>query len=110
MTNPNRFALSVLLCSAFAAVVVAQTPPPAQQPPTRPEPPAWAANLAVEEKATARFDADKSGWLNLAERRTARETLAREAAARPPLGMPAQPTTGIEPTKPGPRVSVSDAR
>lgn len=54
-----------------------------------------------------RFDGDKSGWLNAAERRTARETLAKEAAARPPLGLPS-PRAGGEPTRPGPRVSPAD--
>ena len=42
----------------------------------------------VEEKVTARFDADRSGWLNAVERKAARETLAREAAARGPSGLP----------------------
>jgi len=65
--------------------------------------------MAVEEKATARFDADKSGWLNAVERKTARETLAREAAARGPSGRPA-PRAGGEPTRPGPRVSPASVR
>ena len=65
--------------------------------------------MHVEEKATARFDADRNGWLNAVERKAAREALAREAAARGPSGMP-QPRPGGEPTKPGPRMSPADVR
>ena len=122
MQTLRRLIVPVLVCSAFVGGLVAQsgppTAPPAQgQPPAppnqqlpRPTPPAWAANLGAEEKANVRFDADKNGWLNLAERKTAKETLAREAAARPPLGIPMPPAANLEPTKPGPRVSKSEVR
>ena len=65
--------------------------------------------MAVEEKVTARFDLDKSGWLNKDERRSAREALAREAAERGPSGRP-DPRPGDEPTKPGPRLSPANVR
>jgi hypothetical protein len=65
--------------------------------------------MAVEEKATKRFDKDGNGWLNLEERKTARETLKKEAAARPPSGLPA-PRGGGEPTRPGPRMAPSDVK
>ncbi len=129
MNLRRLLALSALFSSTVAITLVAQsqsqpqtqsaTPPaqagpPAQQPPAGPPappaPPAWAANLHTEEKATGRFDTDRNGWLNLAERKTARETLTREKAERPPTGMPAPPTTNMEPTKPGPRVSPADVR
>jgi hypothetical protein len=113
MNSPRLVAVSLLLCSAFAGALVAQSGPPTAPPlqaPARPAPPAWAASIGAEEKATARFDRDGNGWLNAAERKVARETLTREAAARPPLGLPVPPTAGIEPTKPGPRMSPADAR
>jgi len=113
--NPRFVTLSLLFCSAFAGALFAQSGPPAAppaqgapQPPAAP--PAWAAQIAVEEKAHARFDADRNGWLNAAERKAARETLTREAAARPPLGLPVPRTDGVEPTKPGPRMTPADAR
>ncbi len=65
--------------------------------------------MAVEEKATTRFDTDGNGWLNAGERKTAREALAREAAARGPSGRPVPPAGG-EPTRPGPRVSPANVR
>ena len=120
MTHQRTVVVQVLLCSMLIGVVAAQSAPPTAPPqgppagqpppPARPSPPAWASNIGVEEKANARFDADKNGWLNLAERTLARETLAREAAARPPLGLPVPSTTGMEPTKPGPKMSPADAR
>lgn len=120
MTIPRHVAVPLLLCTAFAGSFAAQSGPPTAPPPQGaaqgqapagpPAPPVWAANIGVEEKANARFDADKNGWLNLSERKTARETLAREAAARPPRELPPVPTTNIEPTKPGPRMSPADVR
>ncbi|MEO7190112.1 MAG: CotH kinase family protein [Vicinamibacterales bacterium] len=89
-----------------AAPAAPQTPPP---PPGRGAAPAWAAQTAVEIKATARFDKDRNGWLNVEERKTARQTLAQEAAARGPSGLPA-PRAGGEPTRPGPRMSPADVR
>jgi hypothetical protein len=65
--------------------------------------PPWAAGLSNIEEAQDRFDANKDGWLNAAERKTARETLAKEAAERPPSGRPG-PSPGGEPTGPGPKV------
>ncbi len=96
--------LSALLLG-FAAASSAQ-PQPAQPPKVAP---AWAAGMAIEEKATQRFDQDGNGWLNAAERKTARETLAKEAAARPPSGRPV-PRAGSEPTKAGPRMSPADVK
>jgi hypothetical protein len=109
---PGIFALT----AAVAAIAQSAPPPsqaaaPAQQPPAGPPaPPPWAAQIAVEQKVNARFDADNNGWLSLAERKSARETLAREAAERPPLGLPVPPTTGIEPTKPGARMTPAGVR
>jgi hypothetical protein len=65
--------------------------------------------MAVEQKATTRFDRDKNGWLNAEERKVARATLAAEAAARPPDGRPPV-RTGGEPTGPGPRISPESVR
>lgn len=79
----------------------AQTPAPPR------EVPSWINEIAVEEKAKKRFDADANGWLNAAERQTARKTLREEAAQRPPSSRP-KPRPGGEPTGPGPRVSPAD--
>lgn len=114
---PRSFFLAALAALAAFSIEAApqtQAPPPqqspaAQQPPARPTAPAWASQLAAEEKANARFDKDGSGWLNLAERKVARETLAREAAERPPIEFPAFRPGDVE-AKPGPRMSPSDVR
>ena len=104
-----------LVCTVgLAATLVAQSPaPPAAQTPSgapaRPVAPAWAATMHVEERVTDRFDRDDNGWLNLEERKAAREALAREAAARGPSGRPV-PTAGGEPTRPGPKMSPATAR
>ncbi len=77
--------------------------------PRRREAPPWAATLSFEEKAQKRFDTDGNGWLDAEERKTARRTLAEEAAARPPSGRPT-PRKGAEPTKSGPGVAVADVK
>lgn len=122
MTIRRFVAVPACLLSAAVTLFAGQAAPPTTAPPPQagqappqgpagpPAPPAWAAQIAAEEKAQDRFDQDKNGWLNLNERKTARETLAREAAARPPLGFPVPPTTGVEPTKPGARMSPANAR
>jgi hypothetical protein len=69
--------------------------------------PAWAAGLSAEATAQERFDQDGNGWLDAAERKLARQTLAEEAAARPPSGLPT-PRPGGEPTGPGPRIATTD--
>ena len=93
--------MAVLLGLTIGAFGQAPTPP-------RSAPP-WAAGLSAEEKAQKRFDKDGNGWLDAAERKTARQTLAEEAAARPPVGRPV-PRAGAEPTGPGPRIAVADAK
>lgn len=118
---PSR-RLAVLCLAAFAGLAASllarQAPPPPQGPPPqgqpqapagRGAPPPWAADLAVEEKVTARFDADRNGWLNADERRAARAALRREAEVRGPSGRPG-PRAGGEPTRPGPRVSPASVR
>jgi hypothetical protein len=110
-SSPRRHTLDTILKPALAALAVAtltlsayaQTPPPPRQAPP------WAAGLALEEKAQKRFDLDGNGWLDAAERKTARRTLAEEAAARPTSGRPtARP--GGEPTGPGPRLTPADVK
>jgi len=71
--------------------------------------PPWAAGLSKEDNVQERFDKNGDGWLNAAERKTARQTLAEEAAARPPTGLPV-PRPGGEPTGPGPRISPADVQ
>lgn len=106
--------LLVLLSSTIVASLVAQSAPPAVTPapqgaPARAAAPAWAAGLSAEIKAARRFDSDGNGWLNLKERTAARAALAKEAPPKPE-GFPVPPTTGVEPTTPGPRMSPADAR
>jgi len=95
-----RAAIHIALSTAFSIACFGQG---------RGAAPAWAANIAVEEKATKRFDKDGNGWLNAEERKTARQTLTQEAASRPPSGLPA-PRGGGEPTKVGPRISPADVK
>jgi hypothetical protein len=123
MTLRVRTAVLFTACLACAISLAAQSaqqsaPPPqsgaVQAPPAGrggpPAPPVWAANLGAEIKANDRFDRNSDGWLNLEERKTARETLAREAAAKPPAAALPPQITGGEPTKPGPRMSPATAR
>jgi hypothetical protein len=90
----------LILLSLVVGLTVSAYAQPRQAPP-------WAAELSAEEEAQDRFDANSDGWLDAEERKVARETLAKEAAARPPSGRP-QARAGGEPTGPGPKVSVSD--
>ncbi len=114
MANRSGAIACLVVSAGFAATMFAQSPPPPGAPPPqtplgRGAAPAWLASLAAEEKANARFDRDGNGWLNAAERKTARETLAREAEARGPSNRPPY-TVAIEPTRPGPRVSPAEVR
>ena len=95
---------AIALTAGFLPASFAQAPPTG-----RGGPPAWALNMNVEEKATKRFDKDGNGWLNTEERKTARQTLAQEAAARGPSGRPVA-RGGAEPTRPGPRISPSSVK
>ncbi len=94
--------------SVVSLVTLTFTAPAQNQAPPRQAPP-WAAGLGLEEKAQKRFDKDGNGWLDAAERQTARKTLADEAAARPPSGRPV-PRGGAEPSGPGPRIAPADVK
>lgn len=97
----NRFR-SVLLLAFLVSLSVNLIGQGRQAPP-------WAANLSIEEKAQERFDQNADGWLNSTERKTARQVLAEEAAARPPSGRP-KARQGAEPTDAGLRLRKSDVR
>lgn len=71
--------------------------------------PGWINEIAAHEKASKRFDQDGNGWLDVAERKQARATLADEASKRPPSSRP-RPRPGGEPTGPGPQVSPADVQ
>ncbi len=90
-------AVRVVIAIAMTITAVAQ---PKEAPP-------WATDLSVEDKVQELFDKNGDGWLDAAERKAARQTLAERAAARPPSGRPV-PRPGGEPTGPGPKINLTD--
>ncbi len=100
--SPLRVAPGIVALAALLAAAPSVHSAPREAPP-------WAAGLANEEKAQARFDKDGNGLLDAAERRLARQSLAEEAAKRPPRGLP-EPRAGAEPTGTGPRVSPAEVK
>jgi len=115
MSPRVRTGIAIGIAAGLTATLLAQqAAPPSTPAPGQPGvpprvAPAWAATMHVEEKVTARFDRDANGWLNREERHAARATLAKEAAERGPSGRP-EPRPGIEPTRPGPRMSPDSVR
>lgn len=111
MTFPIRVVVHAAVAVASFTIAFAQAPPaiviPVPGGPAVASPP-WLAEL-TERQVSARFDSDKNGWLNADERKTARETLRREAASRPPSPRPG-PRAGGPPVGPGPRMLPAGAR
>lgn len=125
----NSLLLSLSLTCALAALS-AQAQQPGDRPPLDPPPPGFDGpppnggpgrfggppmGVREDRKVVSQFDKDGNKRLDLAERKAAREFLAKEPAPRGPGGPGGRGPRGprnqnAEPPKPGPKVSLADAK